>query len=83
MELKTFLKSKGRHYRRALSDCLGISNFYLGQVALGRRRPSETLAIAIEHATGGEVTLADLRPDMAEQLSKAGYVLHPELRQAA
>ena len=83
MELKTYLKSKGRQHRRDLSAALAINNLYLGQLALGHRKPSESLALAIEFMTAGEVTVADLRPDLAHKLREYGYTRTPYLRHAA
>ena len=83
MELKTYLKSKGRQHRRELSTALGINNLYLGQLALGRRQPSESLALTIEFMTHGEVSIDDLRPDLAHKLREYGYTRNQELRQAA
>lgn len=51
---------------RIAAEC-GISRTWLSQILSGRKVPGPDLAIAIEKATGGAVTRADLRPDYWEK----------------
>lgn len=64
MDLKTFIAESGA--RKTLADALGTSPDYLWQIATGwqGRKASPKLALAIEEATGGKVTRAELRPDL-------------------
>lgn len=43
---------------------LGRSRNYLAQIACGARKPSPLLAREIEEASGGQVTRAELLPDV-------------------
>lgn len=47
---------------------------YLRHIALGYRTAGPELAIAIERETDGVVTVAELRPELADALKRAGYV---------
>jgi DNA-binding transcriptional regulator YdaS (Cro superfamily) len=47
-----------------LAARIGTSLGYLSQVAHGHRRAGVLTISRIERATGGEVTAADLRPDL-------------------
>ena len=49
---------------QALADKCETKPVYLGQIARGHRKASHTLAMAIERATHGAVTVHDLRPDI-------------------
>lgn len=42
-------------------------------IAHGQKNPSETLAVNIEIASKGYITVADLLPEFAERLARAGY----------
>lgn len=46
--------------QRKFSESLGIHYMYLNQIANGIRRPSPELALKIEQATDGQVTLREL-----------------------
>lgn len=48
----------------AIARQAGTSLGYLEHVTKGRRRMSADLAILLEHATGGELTARELRPDL-------------------
>lgn len=50
--------------RKAFADRVGISSAFLSQIESGARKPAPRVAFKIEKATGGRVTLADLRPDI-------------------
>ncbi|MGN6519564.1 MAG: transcriptional regulator [Dokdonella sp.] len=64
MNLKTFIEDEGR--RDSLLAALRCSPGYLWQIATQwrGRRPSAELARRIHDATGGEVSVHDLRPDI-------------------
>ncbi|MGH8562738.1 MAG: transcriptional regulator [Gammaproteobacteria bacterium] len=47
-----------------LAASIGTSLGYLSQVAHGHRLAGIRTIVAIERATGGKVTAADLRPDL-------------------
>lgn len=42
-------------------------------VSLGHKQASPNLAVRIQAATNGAVTVADLRPDLAAAMEAAGY----------
>lgn len=46
--------------QRKFSESLGIHYMYLNQIVNGTRRPSPNLALRIEQATDGQVTLREL-----------------------
>lgn len=52
----------------------GTTIGYLRKAISIKQALSESLAIAIERETGGQVTVADLRPEFAASLQAAGYV---------
>ncbi len=75
MDLKTFIADESR--RAALVSALGTSDGYLWQLANGwrGRRPSAEFALRIEAATFGQVSRAELRPDLwGAQPHEAGEV---------
>ena len=59
MELREYLKTSKRS-RRALSDSIGVHYMHLSNIIRGARRPSPSLALRIEEATGGQVTRLEL-----------------------
>ncbi|HHQ6553258.1 TPA: transcriptional regulator [Serratia fonticola] len=63
MKLKDYTSKKGRGSAKKLAEKLGISTSYLSQMAAGTASISPERSIAIETATGGEVTRIDLRPE--------------------
>lgn len=55
--LSAYLKSAG--IRQAeLASVLGISRGYMSELASGDKSPSRTLAVKIEHVTGGAVSVS-------------------------
>lgn len=64
MDLSTYIKDSG--VRQRLADECGTSPAYLWQIAKGwrGRKASVDLAKKIVAASGGVVTLRDLRPDI-------------------
>lgn len=64
MDLKTYISDTGR--KDALALALNSSGQYLWQIANGwrNRKPSPQFARRVFEATGGQVTLHELRPDI-------------------
>lgn len=69
MQLKDFVKMK-RGEQRRLANALGISPTWMNLVVSGKRDCSPELALAIEQATNGQVTRAELRPDLFGDIKK-------------
>jgi DNA-binding transcriptional regulator YdaS (Cro superfamily) len=68
MDLNSYLRSGGDSVNatrlRDTARKAGTSTKYLYLIALGHKRPGPKIAMAIEKATKGEVTLFDLRSDL-------------------
>jgi len=45
---------------KAISEMLGVHQSFITHINKGRRKPSANLALKIEQATGGAVTLREL-----------------------
>ncbi len=56
---------------------LGVVRQYVHKIATGLQLPSPALARAIEEATGGAVTKAELRPDIWDAPVTTGPAAHP------
>ncbi|AZY52815.1 transcriptional regulator [Bordetella avium] len=63
MNLRTYLKRKGRGSALVLAKQLGVKPVSISLWCSGARKVPAQRCIAIEQATGGAVTRADLRPD--------------------
>lgn len=63
---------KNQPHLRALAADVGCSRVYLTQIASGAGRASAKLARRIHEATGGEVHVSDLRPDIFPPGEAAG-----------
>ncbi|MEC4683387.1 MAG: YdaS family helix-turn-helix protein [Nitrospirota bacterium] len=63
MELIAYLRKKSA---TQLASEIGTSPMYLFHIASKRRKASPKMAVAIQRATGGEVSVYDLRPDLAD-----------------
>jgi len=61
MTLSEYITGK-RGNGMCLAEALGVSSSYVSQMASGYRTISPERCLAIERATGGRVTRADLRP---------------------
>ena len=83
MNFKQYWKAIPRIDRHAFAERVGASFSTLNQLAFGDRVISDSLALAIERETNGEVTVAELRPSFAESLKAAGYVKLTDERKAA
>ena len=62
MDIARYAKRNGGFPKIAAH--LGLNAEFLRQISKGRRKPSPETAIAIEHATSGQVTREELRPDI-------------------
>jgi DNA-binding transcriptional regulator YdaS (Cro superfamily) len=69
MQLKDFVKMK-RGEQRRLANLLGISPTWMNLLVSGKRDCSPELALGIEAATNGQVTRAELRPDLFGDIQK-------------
>ena len=64
MTLEEYFMTEPRGSKAEMAQYLGISPTWLGQLLSGVRLASPKLAVAIEKATQGLVTGAELRPDL-------------------
>lgn len=60
----TYFKSLTKPERDAFAQMVGTTVAYLWQIAYKQRRCNESLAIEIEKASGQQVRVEDLRPDV-------------------
>lgn len=63
MNLKKYITQLPRGEAKLFSKAIGVSPSYLSQMASGVASISPAISLAIERATAGAVTRADLRPD--------------------
>jgi DNA-binding transcriptional regulator YdaS (Cro superfamily) len=77
MKLHAYWKVLTPEQKKKLAKSTGTSFAYLSQIANGHRGAGETIALAIERATCGQVTVAELRPQFADDLRRSGYVRQP------
>jgi DNA-binding transcriptional regulator YdaS (Cro superfamily) len=61
MTLNEYLQT---HSQTELARALGVSQGLVGHWVHGRKRITAERAVQIERATGGQVTRAELRPDL-------------------
>jgi len=59
MKLKLYL-STNKKSQVAFSNEVGVGHIYLNAIIRGRRKPSPSLALRIEEATGGAVSRLEL-----------------------
>jgi len=64
MDAQNYLKTHGRAAAEKVAQLAGTKYIYLCQIASGHRKPSPKLAKALVRASGGEMTLESLRPDI-------------------
>jgi DNA-binding transcriptional regulator YdaS (Cro superfamily) len=81
MDLRTFYQQQSAEEREAFAAAIGTSPLYYRNVAYEFRNANDTLALAIERETRGKVTVAELRPKLAEALAANGY--HKRKRKTA
>lgn len=65
MNLKNYLSGLSPEQKKELADHFGTSVEYLSQLANGHRKAGPKFLAGIERATAGQVTQAELRPDLA------------------
>lgn len=64
-KLIEYCDSKPRGFKGQLADKIGIPSTFLSQILSGKKRITIEMAEKISAATDGELTLADLLPDLA------------------
>jgi len=64
MDALTFLKKVGKSGAEKVARDAGSNYVYFSQIAYGHRRPSPELARRLVDASGGELSLSELRPDL-------------------
>ena len=69
MQLREWIGTT-RGKQRELANRLGISPTWMNLIVSGKRDCSPELALAIEQATGGQVTRKELRPDLFGDIKK-------------
>ena len=69
MQLREYLGTR-RGEQRRLANVLNISPTWMNLLVSGKRDCSPELALAIEQATGGQVTRKELRPDLFGDIKK-------------
>ena len=52
--------------QKTIAEKIGVHPVYLNSVIAGRRKPSLSLAIAIERASEGKYRAVSFRPDLTE-----------------
>lgn len=83
MGLAEYMRSVGRAGRERLASRCGTTVGYLYQIAGGHRRVGASLALRLEHGTGGAVCRCVLRPDLFPRAECAAAGRHPARRPAA
>lgn len=74
MKFLTYWKLLNPEQKTQLALSVNTSVPFLSQIAYRHRSCSETLALAIERETAGQVTVAELRPQFAADLERSGYL---------
>lgn len=64
MNMAHYLKTLDAQAIKRLAAALGTKPIYLRQIGYGFRRPSISMALRIEQASGGLTTARELRPDL-------------------
>ncbi len=64
MDALTFLKTAGKSEAERVAIAAGSNYVYFSQIAYGHRRASPDLARKLVKESGGQMTLAKLRPDL-------------------
>jgi DNA-binding transcriptional regulator YdaS (Cro superfamily) len=67
MELKKYIRLLNKGERESFAESCGATLQHLKFVGYKAKQCSEKLAIRIEQATNGKVTVEELRPDLIEQ----------------
>lgn len=81
MDFKDFWQNLSAEAKQSLAERCATSPPYLSQIAYGHRKASPDMARTIERETAGQVTRADLRPDIYEPLPEKGkFPDEPDLK---
>ncbi|MGJ8515073.1 hypothetical protein R84865_002018 [Carnimonas sp. R-84865] len=64
MQMKSWLHQKTKEERLYVAQRAGVTVGYFWQISGGHKRPSIETAKALQDATGGELTIEGLRPDI-------------------
>lgn len=73
MDFKTYFLSLSRPEREAIAVELGTTYGHLRNIAYGDRSMAEILALRLERASSGSLPLIKSHPELAIELSLAGY----------
>ena len=73
MDLRTFYQQQTGAERDEFAAAIGTSPLYYRNIAYELRNANDTLALAIERESRGKVTVAELRPKLANALAASGY----------
>lgn len=76
IKLKEFLMRMTVPERVAFAQSCETTVKHMMNVAYGQRTCGETLALLIQKNSGFLLTVKDLRPEFADKLAIAGYVLN-------
>ena len=68
--LRDWLASSPNDRRQAVADAAKTTVGHLWQLAGGHRKASAELADRLQDASGGEITIAGLRPDLLDLAHK-------------
>ena len=68
--IKQWLSEASETERKRVASEAGTSIAYLFQLSGGHRKASLELAFQLQQATRGKLTIAGLRPDLAQMLSQ-------------
>lgn len=72
MNLKQYITQNGCGSAARLAKAVGMNPLYLSQITTGRRKPSAAMAGRIAKATGFQVSLESLRPDIYKIFNEQG-----------
>lgn len=64
MTLLEYFSTEPRGAKHEMAQYLGITDTYMSLLIHEKRRPSPQMAVAIDRATQGLVTMYELRPDI-------------------
>ena len=70
VHLRDWLASAPNDRRKAVADAAKTTVGHLWQLAGGHRKASAELAERLQEASGGEITIAGLRPDLLDLAHK-------------
>lgn len=77
--LREWLANATNEHRRDVAAAAKTTVGHLWQLAGGHRKASAELAERLQDASGGEITIAGLRPDLIPFARKALHVARPAI----